>query len=237
MQLFSIGIWQLNMDGSKKLDEDGDPLHAYDTSDIMNMARAWTGLDREYRYRGNAESGKWGPHVDPMHINREYRDIYPKADLLGGYIGDRFPLCSDLPQKDHLRKGGKYRLLGAKSIPEMQLDWFRWDGDESILRLELEESSPLFTKLCAKDNNDSCTFPAKVVLDENLVYDTNESKSGDDYLVDTIRVLRMTVGGKNVHYEYIRPPCVDQAFLGSQAKKVIRGSIRYVLLILLLPEF
>ena len=119
-------------------------------------------------------------------------------------------------------------MLGAKTSPEIQLDWFQWEDNEYILRMELEPSSPLFQKLCAKDENGSCTFPGKVVLDKNLVYDTDEAKSGDDYLVDTIRVLRMTVGTKNVHYEYIRPPCVDQAFLGSQAKKVIRGSIRYV---------
>ena len=228
MQLFSVGIWQLNMDGSKKLDKDGEPLHAYDSTDIMNMARAWTGIDREYRYRGNAESGKWGPHVDPTHINREYRDIYPKADLLGGYIGDLYPLCSDLPKKDHLRKGGTYRLLGGKRTPEMQLDWFQWEDNDYILRLELEQSSPLFEKLCMKDELGSCTFPGKVVLDENLVYDTDDLKKGDEYHVDTIRVLKMTAGTKNVYYEYIRPPCVELAFLGSLAKKVIRGSIRYV---------
>ena len=54
MQLFSIGIFQLNRDGSKKLDANGTPLETYDSSDIMNFARAWTGFDREYRYRGNA---------------------------------------------------------------------------------------------------------------------------------------------------------------------------------------
>lgn len=60
MQLFSIGIFQLNRDGTKKLDAEGNPLETYDSSDIMNFARAWTGFDREYRYRGNAgKSGKW----------------------------------------------------------------------------------------------------------------------------------------------------------------------------------
>lgn len=92
MQLFSVGLWQLNMDGSKKLDTSNppQPIHAYDSSDILNMARAWTGFSRAYRHRGNAESGRWGPHVDPMHLEREFRDIYPKADILGGYIGEHF---------------------------------------------------------------------------------------------------------------------------------------------------
>ena len=44
MQLFSIGIYQLNMDGTKKLDDDGVPLLTYDSDDIMSFARAWTGF-------------------------------------------------------------------------------------------------------------------------------------------------------------------------------------------------
>ena len=72
MQLFSIGLYKLNMDGSYQHDEEGRPETTYDNDDIMSMARAWTGFTREYRYRGNAESwGKWGPHVDPLQINRE----------------------------------------------------------------------------------------------------------------------------------------------------------------------
>lgn len=72
MQLFSIGVFKLNMDGSHQLNENGIAEHTYDMDDIMNMARAWTGYTREYRYRGNAESwGKWGPNLDPLFINRE----------------------------------------------------------------------------------------------------------------------------------------------------------------------
>ncbi len=226
MQLFSVGLWQLNMDGTHKLDSNGNPLHAYDSNDILNMARAWTGLSRAYRHRGNSESGKWGPHVDTMHIEREYRDIYPKPDILGGYIGDKYPLCVDLPTKDHLKKGASYRLLGGKSLPEMQLDHFRWQDNEYINRLVLEESSPLYAKLCVEEDGD-CTFPGKVVLDANLVYE-NESPL-QEFNVDTIRTLRIAIvkddKTKFIHYEYIRPACVDLAFLGSQAKRVAKGNI------------
>jgi uncharacterized protein (DUF1800 family)/uncharacterized protein (DUF1501 family) len=224
MQLFSVGLWQLNMDGSKKLDDDGNPLHAYDSNDIMNMARAWTGFARVKHHRGNAESQYWGPHVDIMQIEKDYRDIYPKRDILGGYIGDRFPLCADLPVQDHLSKGATYRLLGGKINPEMQQDGKNWEDDDNLLRLELQASSPLYEKLCAP-NNGVCTFPGKVVLDENLLYESHKEKGGEEYNVETIRTLRIAFGSKFVHYEYIRPACVEQAFLGSQAKRVIRGNI------------
>ncbi len=232
MQLFSVGLWQLNMDGSKKLDSNGIPIHAYNSDDILNMARAWTGLSRAYRQRGNAESTTWGPHVDPMRVERRFRDIYPKPNILGGYIGDQYPLCRDLPTKDHLKKGATYRLLGGTSLPEMQLDHKDWDEDESISRLELEETSPLYAKLCGSIGGDGgCTFPGKVVLDEDLVYEDDQS-SLHEFNVDTIRTIRITTeidgSTKFVHYEYIRVPCVDLAFLGNEAKRLMKGQIGYV---------
>lgn len=44
MQLFSIGLIQLNRDGSPKLDSDGNPLPTYNQSDIEQVARVFTGL-------------------------------------------------------------------------------------------------------------------------------------------------------------------------------------------------
>lgn len=44
MQLFSIGLWELNPDGSRKLDEHGEPIPTYDNGDITEMARVFTGL-------------------------------------------------------------------------------------------------------------------------------------------------------------------------------------------------
>lgn len=140
--------------------------------------------------------------------------------------GDHYPLCVDLPAKDHLKKGATYRLNGGFVNPEMQQDHGSWEDNLTLLRLELAPDSPLYAKLCAAQNG-VCTWPAKVVLDENLLYDSNTAKGGEEYLVDTIRTLRITLptSQKYIHYEYIRQPCVDQFFLGSNAKKVIRGNI------------
>jgi hypothetical protein len=57
-----------------------------------------------------------------MNINGRWRDVFPKTDLYGGYIGDGFPLCVDLPPKHFLRRGATYRLLGSKASPELQQD-------------------------------------------------------------------------------------------------------------------
>ena len=44
MQLFTIGLNQLNMDGTEILDSDGNPIPTYDNNDIKELAKVFTGL-------------------------------------------------------------------------------------------------------------------------------------------------------------------------------------------------
>ncbi len=44
MQLFSIGLFELNPDGTRMLDEDGYDIPTYDNEDITNFARVFTGF-------------------------------------------------------------------------------------------------------------------------------------------------------------------------------------------------
>jgi hypothetical protein len=44
MQLFSIGLWELNPDGSRVLGADGAPIPTYDNTTIMEMAKVFTGF-------------------------------------------------------------------------------------------------------------------------------------------------------------------------------------------------
>ena len=44
MQLFSIGLFELNIDGTPMLDEDGVPVPTYDNADIREFAKIFTGL-------------------------------------------------------------------------------------------------------------------------------------------------------------------------------------------------
>ena len=51
MQLFSIGLYELNADGTEKLDVNGQPIPTYTNDDIAGLARVFTGLswhDVEY---------------------------------------------------------------------------------------------------------------------------------------------------------------------------------------------
>ncbi len=65
MQLFSIGLWQLNQDGTRKLDANNQPIPTYTQDDIRGMAKVLTGwsyancnpVTREWYCIDSARSG------------------------------------------------------------------------------------------------------------------------------------------------------------------------------------
>jgi uncharacterized protein (DUF1800 family)/uncharacterized protein (DUF1501 family) len=225
MQLFSIGLNSLNMDGSNVVNEQGMIQETYTQDDIMSYARAWTGFDAPLA-RGGVSTGhrQWNDQpIDPMKIEAGYRDLIPKHDLKGGYIGDQVALCEDLPSKHALKKGATYISLGSKPVPEMHKDSEEWTSDPDFLRLEILPASPLYVKLCGAGANGDCTWPTKVVLTENLVYDL-AAQSGAEYAVDTIRTLAISGLDHPIYYEYIRQPCVELGFY-NDGKKLTKDQV------------
>jgi len=55
MQLFTIGLYELNADGTLRLDGNGDPIETYGQSDITNLARVFTGYDWDYYSNGGSQ--------------------------------------------------------------------------------------------------------------------------------------------------------------------------------------
>lgn len=80
MQLFSIGLWQLNPDGTRVLDTNGQPIATYHNGDITELARVFTGLSF-----GNNANFQLYPRdfTVPMKCWDDYHDCNPKT-LLGG---------------------------------------------------------------------------------------------------------------------------------------------------------
>jgi hypothetical protein len=215
MQLFTIGLVRLNMDGTEVLDTSGSPIKTYNSKDIVSFARAWTGFTQQ-PYRGNVEdinSPTRSSYLDPMRIQDiRFRDIFPKRGLDGKFIGDRYPLCSDLPEKAFLKKGAKYKLLGGNPSPKWQrhygVDW----SDPQTKRFIVDSGSALYYTLQCKMVKGICAYTPVVTLTQNLPCSGNECK------VDTLRTVQ--VG--SVFYEYIRTPCVQLAFY-EDAKKLSAG--------------
>ncbi|MEO1712630.1 MAG: DUF1800 family protein, partial [Bacteroidota bacterium] len=67
MQLFSIGLFELNPDGTRKLDADGNPIPTYDNSDIKEFAKIFTGL---------APAGYYWPWEDYSWLSTIWGDEY-----------------------------------------------------------------------------------------------------------------------------------------------------------------
>ena len=57
MQLFTIGLYQLNNDGTQKLDTSGNPIPTYSNTDVVGMAAALTGWS--WNIPGNSSDTAW----------------------------------------------------------------------------------------------------------------------------------------------------------------------------------
>jgi uncharacterized protein (DUF1800 family) len=57
MQLFTIGLYQLNDDGSQKLDSSGNPIPTYSNTDVMGLAKVFTGFS--WHVPGNTSDTAW----------------------------------------------------------------------------------------------------------------------------------------------------------------------------------
>lgn len=85
MQLFSIGLFELNPDGTCKTDSLGNCIPTYDNDDIKEFAKVFTGLG------GNGEGASFSRPGDdfqtslslPMKMYQRHHDIGPKTLLNG----------------------------------------------------------------------------------------------------------------------------------------------------------
>ena len=90
MQLFSIGLWELNQDGTRRTDSEGNFIQTYDNDEITELARVMTGLwfannDWGSQTRQDAE------HLAPMELHSDYHDFGEKTLLNGFVIPARAP--------------------------------------------------------------------------------------------------------------------------------------------------
>ena len=85
MQLLTIGLWELNEDGTLVLDSNGEAIPTYDNDDITEFAKVFTGLNRPTD-RSNLEYF-FGNYIDPMKIQSWKHDFSPKTLLDGSTLG------------------------------------------------------------------------------------------------------------------------------------------------------
>lgn len=79
-QLFSIGLYELNLDGSRKLDAQGNPIPTYDNTDIAEFAKVFTGLT----WSDRPNFGMRNPITEvgfavPMRMDDSQHEVGPKV--------------------------------------------------------------------------------------------------------------------------------------------------------------
>jgi len=85
MQLFSIGLKELNMDGTPVLDDDGKTVPTYDQKDITEVSKVFTGWDMKYNNRFGRVAYGLGDLTHPLEFNSNYHD-YGEKKVLGKTI-------------------------------------------------------------------------------------------------------------------------------------------------------
>ena len=85
MQLFSLGLWQLNRDGSAKLDAQGEQIPTYDQALIEEYARVYTGWTWAHRSSFGRGSVVADETDAPMKVFADHHDAGAKT-LIGGTV-------------------------------------------------------------------------------------------------------------------------------------------------------
>ena len=86
MQLFSIGLWQLNRDGSPILDAKGEQIPTYDQEVIENYARIYTGWTWAHRTSWGRNSSVAEETEAPMKSFPDHHDSGSKVLIDGSVV-------------------------------------------------------------------------------------------------------------------------------------------------------
>ena len=101
MQLFTIGLHQLNLDGTPRLGANGQPIDSYGQSDVTQLARVFTGYDLDLRGVGNFNDPS-PPHYSvwyPEYVQRPMQ-FFPErhSTLEARFLGVHVPAGTPGPE-------------------------------------------------------------------------------------------------------------------------------------------
>ena len=109
MQLFSIGLFELNRDGSRKKDKQGQDIPTYDNRDIKELARVFTGL------KAASYDFEWRTSFFDFHSTQiDFDDSVSKTYKMIPFVNMARPMVVD--EKYHDR-GNKELLNGHIKLP------------------------------------------------------------------------------------------------------------------------
>ena len=87
MQLMSVGLYELNLDGTQKLNPVGKPIETYSNADVSGMAKVMTGLSwagpdtSTSRFNGGSASTEPDREIKPMQAYEQFHSVSQKQFL------------------------------------------------------------------------------------------------------------------------------------------------------------
>jgi uncharacterized protein (DUF1800 family) len=102
MQLFTIGLHQLNADGSVKTDDAGQPMESYTQDDVSQLARVFTGYDFDHASDARVPNAEGNLIYPPDFTRRPMKLIASRHSMLEArFLGTTVP--ADTPADQALR--------------------------------------------------------------------------------------------------------------------------------------
>ncbi len=151
MQLFTIGLHQLNLDGTEKLDGNGKPIETYTNDDVVGLARVFTGWswdmsdssDNSFTWGGPERyltTGAARYDLKPMRVYPNFHETGPKS-----FLGVNVPANTD----------GNASLRTALDTLFNHPNVGPFIGKQLIQRLVTSNPSPAYVQFVAQAFNNN----------------------------------------------------------------------------------
>jgi uncharacterized protein (DUF1800 family) len=164
MQLFTIGLYELNLDASKKTDSEGKYLPTYTQKDIEDMSKIFTGLtDQNDFFFASDGASSHKSRTEPMIAVENYHD---KSEKL--ILGHTIPAGGDT--KTDINLAIKHLFNHPNTGPFI--------AKRLIQRLVTSNPSPEYIKhvaLAFNDNTQGVRGDLKAVVKAILLYEEDTS--------------------------------------------------------------
>ena len=168
MQLFTIGLYQLNDDGTQKLDSTGKPIPTYSNNDVMGLAKVFTGFS--WNVPGNTSDTAWSNCC--IYVGTGYgEDLLPMQSLSEPSLhgGEGFSRCDD----------SGVGITGSEWRSEDRARYTFQSSQSACLLLEAVDSAP-------GDSNPSPAYVGRVAA---VFKDNGQGVRGDMKAVITAILL------------------------------------------------
>ena len=142
MQLFTIGLEELNIDGSKKLDSNGKTIPTYTQDDVVELSKVFTGWD--FQARGINRYGSIGKKSNSLLVPLEFTDEFHEYSAKT-VLGTTIP--ADLTGEQDIDKALDILFTNANIAPHV--------SRHLIMRLVTSNPSPAYIQRVATVFNDN----------------------------------------------------------------------------------